>query len=190
MAKNFYEVHLFRNGEKQEDLTPYLVSPIFLEDKLNEELDTGEIILECCSANFVAGKNALKPKTKVVIDRYQFDPKIPIDDGNGNMVLPTPIMSWDMVVETDNVERITTEPPLYTHRINLIEPSVIAQGMHCDNISLTYELRDVDLNYKTYTEETVVNYATFTARQGTPTATPLDEEWRWFNTYKPLPSII
>ena len=37
------------------------------------------------------------------------------------------------------------------HRISLIEASAIAQGMHVDNIALTYELKDVTLNYKTVT---------------------------------------
>lgn len=41
----------------------------------------------------------------------------------------------------------------FCHRIHLIEPSVVCQGMHVDNIALTYELNDINLNYKTIRED-------------------------------------
>lgn len=44
----------------------------------------------------------------------------------------------------------------FCHRIHLIEPSVVCQGMHIDNIALTYELNDVNLNYKTIREDNTI----------------------------------
>lgn len=116
-----------------EDYSNNCCAPIYYEDRLDETLDTGEIILENMP---ITTKKAFPPKTKIRIERL---------DGTTNEVLET----YDMVVDHDDVEEYVGVPTYCTHRIHLIEPSVIAQGMHVDNIALTYELNDVDLNYKT-----------------------------------------
>ncbi|MFA6809349.1 MAG: hypothetical protein WCR27_10210, partial [Eubacteriales bacterium] len=86
------------------------------------------------------------PKTKYRLKRYQTstyedEPKV-----------------YDMILEYDNVEEYPGCPDICCHRLNLIEASAIAQGMHVDNISLTYELQDVTLNYKTYTTDNTPVY--------------------------------
>lgn len=135
-----YKVFLYKNGQKSTDFSKYLTIPLFLEDRLNEELDTGEVILDCMP---ITTKFDFPPKTKIRIERYA--------DYNLQK-------KWDMIVEHDDVEEYVGVPNLCCHRIHLIEPSAIAQGMHIDNISLTYELQDVTLNYKTYNEdESILN---------------------------------
>ena len=41
----YWRVFLWENGHKSTEYTDYAVAPIFLEDKLDETLDSGEIIL-------------------------------------------------------------------------------------------------------------------------------------------------
>lgn len=130
----YWRVFLWENGHKSTEYTDYTVAPIFIEDKLDETLDSGEVILKSMPA---ASRNAFPPKTKFRIERYETadytdEPK-----------------KWDFIVEHDDVEEYVGCPEICTHRISLIEASVIAQGMHVDNIALTYELQDVDLNYRT-----------------------------------------
>lgn len=117
----------------QEDYSKNCCAPIYYEDRLDETLDTGEIILENMP---ISTKKAFPPKTKIRMERL---------DATTNEVLET----YDMVVDHDDVEEYVGMSNYCTHRVHLIEPSVIAQGMHVDNIALTYELNDVDLDYKT-----------------------------------------
>ncbi len=128
-----YQFKVFRweNGAKTTEYTQNVVAPIFIEDKLDETLDSGEIVLDKMDL-----ATPFLPKTKFRIELW-----IP----NGN----EPRKTWDMVVEHDDVESYVGVSDKYCHRVHLIEPSAIAQGMHCDNFSLTYELNDVTLNYKT-----------------------------------------
>lgn len=128
-----WKVYLWENGKKVKDYTEYTTAPIFIEDRLDETMDTGEIILKCMP---ISTKKAFPPKTKFRLERY-----LTKDHSD------TP-KKWDFVVEHDDVEEYVGCPEICTHRIHLIEASVIAQGMHVDNIALTYELQDVDLNYK------------------------------------------
>lgn len=132
----FYRVFLWINGQKTTDYTQYLTVPIFIEDRLNDQLSSGEVILDLMP---LSTRNDFPPKTKLVIERYKKQdysdaPKI-----------------WQMIVDHDDVEEYGGVPNTCCHRITLIEPSAIAQGMHIDNMALTYELQDVNLNYKTYT---------------------------------------
>ncbi len=129
-----WRVFLWENGHKSTEYTDYLTAPIFIEDRLDETLDTGEIILKSMP---IATKAAFPPKTKFRLERYLTEsctdaPK-----------------TWDFVVDHDDVEEYEGCSEICTHRIHLIEPSAIAQGMHVDNIALTYELKDVTLNYTT-----------------------------------------
>ncbi len=116
-----------------EDYSDKCCAPIYYEDRLDETLDTGEIILENMP---ISTKTAFPPKTKIRIER--------LDNATGEV-----LETYDMVVDHDNVEEYVGVTDYCTHKIHLIEPSVIAQGMHVDNIALTYELNDVDLDYKT-----------------------------------------
>lgn len=129
-----WRVFLWQNGRKSTEYTDYLTAPIFIEDRLDETLDTGEIVLK---SMLIETKTAFPPKTKIRLERYLTE-----------SYTDTP-KTWDMVVDHDDVEEYEGCADICTHRISLIEASVIAQGMHVDNIALTYELQDVTLNYKT-----------------------------------------
>lgn len=133
-----YKVFLWENGHKSTEYTNNLIAPIFIEDRLNEELDTGEIVLDRMP---LSTKNLFPPKTKFRIERYLIS-----DPNQLNK-------KWDMIVDHDDVESYLGSDDLCCHRISLIEASAITQGMHIDNIALTYELQDVSLNYKTYKED-------------------------------------
>ena len=132
--KYFWRVWKWENGQKTKELTEYLSTPIYTEPNLDETLGTGEIILDPYPAS---ERIAFPPKTKIRIERYltkdfSDSPKI-----------------YDYMVDSDQVEEYVGCPEICCHRIELIDPSVVAQGMHVDNISLTRELNDNDLNYKT-----------------------------------------
>ena len=131
--KYIWKLYKWNNGDIAErtDLTQYLIEPIFLERRLNERLSSGEIVLDGVPTDTML--TPLSPKTKLTIERRFGD----IVD------------YYDYVVDHDDVEQYRGCPEYCCHRIHLIEPSVIAQGMHCDNFSLTYELNDVTLEYKT-----------------------------------------
>ena len=130
----YWKVFLWKDGKKSVEYTDFCLAPIYYEDRLDETLDTGEIILEGMP---IETKNAFPPKTKFRLERYTSE------DYSG-----TP-KKYDLIVDHDDVEEIVGVEEICTHRIHLIEASAIAQGMHVDNIALTYELQDVNLNYKT-----------------------------------------
>ena len=134
----YYKVFLWENGAKSTEYSNYMLAPYFYEGRANEELPSGEIILDAMP---ISTKAAFPPKTKFRVERYKtYDfSDIP--------------KTWDLVVDHDDVEEYIGEPNLCCHRIFMTAPSVIAQGMHVDNIALTYELQDVNLNYKTYKED-------------------------------------
>ena len=147
--KYYYKIYNWQDGKKSTDYTPWTTAPIFIEDKLDETLDTAKLTLECVpttpSPDCPVGSTPFAPKTKFRIERYLQDP-----DGVGGDVQKT----WDYVVDHDDVECLPTLPQYCTHHLYLIEASVIAQGMHVDNIALTYELQDVTLNYRTVNDST------------------------------------
>ncbi len=135
--KYYYRAFLSENGVKTQSFDGNLIAPIFVKENLDETLDEGEIILE-----MLEQKNPFRPKTKFIIERYA-------DPNFSNL-----LKDWHFVVENDEVESYVGLPGKYTHRVSLIEPSVVAQGMHCDNFALTYELQDCDMNYRTTRTET------------------------------------
>jgi len=135
-----WKVFLYENGQKGTEYTNNLTLPIFIEDRLDETLDTGEIVLKNMP---IDTKFSFPPKTKFRLERY-----VDISRQVGQDRQWRLSRYWDYVVEHDDVQEYTGLKNICTHRISLIEASVVAQGMHCDNIALTYELNDVDLNYK------------------------------------------
>lgn len=141
-----WEIYKWENGGKTEDLTQYLVMPIFYDDRLNEELDTASITLDCVPITVNEGV-AFPPKTKFRLICTYFNEEKNIEESE----------NYDMVVDHDDVEYYEGEPNICCHRISLIEASVIAQGMHVDNIALTHEIQDVTLDYKTTIEESKFN---------------------------------
>ena len=132
--KYFYKLLLWKTNLEYEDLTMYLVEPIYREPKLNEELATGEVVLERVP---IETKYLFPPKTKIRIEKYikeDFSDKP---------------KTYDYVVKHDDIEEFVSNPEICTHRLNLINPLVVAQGIHIDNIALTYELQDATLKYRT-----------------------------------------
>ena len=59
-------VEVFGENGKATDYSDKLVAPVFIEERLNDELDTGDIILENMGTNT---KNAFPPKTKIRITK-------------------------------------------------------------------------------------------------------------------------
>jgi len=137
--KYYWKVWKWENGAKSTDYTEYLTVPIFLEPHLDEVLGTGEIVLDCVP---ISQRLAFPPKTKFRIERYL-----------RNDYSDSPLI-FDYEVESDQVEEYAGCPDICCHRIQLIDPSVVAQNLHIDNISLTRELNDVDLSYKTLISST------------------------------------
>lgn len=131
-----YKVYHWVNADDRRDLTEHLVLPIFMEDHLDETMDTGEIMLDEMPISIRA---PFPPKTKFRIECWATDP------AKGELLID----KWDFIVDHDDVEEYVGAPEFCCHRIHLIEASAIAQGMHVDNIALTYELADVNMNYKT-----------------------------------------
>lgn len=129
-----WRVFLWENGGKSTEYTSHVAAPIFIEDRLDETMDTAQITLESMP---IASRGAFPPKTKFRLERYLTADHSDEPD------------YWDYVVDHDDVEEYAGLPEICCHRIHLIEASVVAQGMHVDNIALTYELQDVTLNYKT-----------------------------------------
>ena len=134
--KYHYRIFLWEKGQKTVEYTKFLTSPVFYEDRLNEELDTGEFVLDMMP---ISTKTLFSPKTKFRLERYKTDD-----------YSDTP-KTWDVVVEHDDCEEYKGMPGYCCHRIHVQEPSVVAQGMHVDNIALTYELQDCNLGYRTTT---------------------------------------
>lgn len=137
--KYYWKAWKWENGKKSIELTKYLTIPIFIEPHLDETLGTGELILDRVPST---NKTAFAPKTKIRIERYL------THDFSDEPV------KFDYMVDADRVEEYAGCPEYCCHRIDLIEPSVVAQGMHVDNISLTRELNDIDLSYKTIVSST------------------------------------
>jgi hypothetical protein len=155
-----WRVFLWENGGKSTEYTAAVAAPMFIEDKLDETLDSGEIILENMP---IASKAAFPPKTKFRLERYvtaEYTDK------------PE---KWDLIVEHDDVEEYEGLPELCCHRIHFIEASAVAQGMHVDNIALTYELQDVDLNYKTAQNNSEIATLNVSAAAGSQEAIRLSE---------------
>jgi len=130
----YWKIWLWENGKKSTEYTDYLIAPFFHEGCLNQTINTAEVVLDCMP---IETKKAFPPKTKFRVERYTTkdysdEPKI-----------------FDLMVQEDNVEEYVSCPEICCHRIEMISPSVVAQGMHTDNMSLTYELQDATLNYKT-----------------------------------------
>jgi hypothetical protein len=180
--KFIWKAFLWVNGQKGEDLTQYLAVPIFIEERLNDQLDTGQITLENHPQ-----QEAFQPKTKIRIERWTGGD---VFDEDGNLMEVTqPQRTFDMIVEKDEVESYVGRD-VSTHRIHLIEPSAIAQGMHIDNIALTHELQDVTLNYKTY--KPVIGNVSVAggSPSGQQVSSQAAQAWGWYNTYDPPMTLL
>lgn len=170
MFAYYYKVWLWENGQRTTDLSEFVQFPIFAEDKLDETLNAGKIELKKVpTTSGILRNKPLAPKTKIVLDRHSSPT---FDD--------TPI-SYEFVVDHDDVEIYPTLGGICTHRLHLIEPSAVAQGMHCDNFALTYELQDVTMNYRTTQSTTRPVDVDISPPRGHDTAIARREAWTWIN---------
>lgn len=135
----FYRCYLWEHGLKTTEYTDKMVAPFFYSDHLDHTLDTANLVLDCMP---ISSKTAFQPKTRFRIERY-------LNENDS-----VPVNHFDMLVQCDNVQEYVGDNSLCTHRILLQEASIEAQGKHVDNIALTYELRDVNLEYKTTVSST------------------------------------
>ena len=138
--KYFWKVWKWEDGHKSQDLTAHLTVPVFTEPHLDETLGSGEIILD----EVISALKSFPPKTKFRIEKYLTE-----DFSDSPEV-------FDYIVDSDQVEDYVGCPEISCHRIQLIDPAAICQGWHVDNIALTRELNDNDLNYKTTIHTTEV----------------------------------
>lgn len=135
--KFYYKVFLVENGVKTLSFDNYLIAPIFVDQKVDETVGGGEIVLEMLPQQL-----PFRPKTKFIIERY------------ADSSFTTLLKDWHFVVEKDEVESYVGVSGKFTHRVSLSDPCVVTQNMHCDNFALTYELQDCDMNYRTTRTET------------------------------------
>lgn len=86
-----------------------------------------------------------------------------------NVVINSKTISW--VIGSDIVEKkILSSETYYDHHIVLKEPNVIAQQRVCDNMAVTYKLRDVFSPHKGTTEETPLSAQNYRREENiTPT---------------------
>ena len=103
--KYWYKFYLWHNGAKGTEYTNHVVAPIFVEDRLDETLDTAQVVLENMP---IATKKAFPPKTKFRLERYLSE------------TAPEPQAYWDYIVEHDDVEENVGTPTICTHRLHLI----------------------------------------------------------------------
>jgi len=96
--KYYFKVYKWANGHNEVDLTEKMAVPVYINEKLNETLDTGLIILDLIEENGILGLGAvaMPAKTKIRIECYDTDPAL------DNTALP--VKTWDMVIEDDEVE--------------------------------------------------------------------------------------
>lgn len=123
-------------------LTDYFVQPFFYNGNLNQTLNVGEVILDGISSTT---KNDFPPKTKLLVKRFE-------KQGNDYVL----VQNYDLIVDNDNCEVYVGTPDYCCHKISCISPAAVAQGVHVDNIALTYKLDDVDLDYRVNTALSVV----------------------------------
>lgn len=120
------------------DYSDYILLAHDWADNLDDTIDTGNITL--------AGLSFQK----------EFEPSTPVfmtlQDYTGDEMTNTKETSW--VVGSDIVEKkILSDETYYDHHIVLKEPNVIAQQRVCDNMAVTYKLRDVFSPHKGTTAE-------------------------------------
>lgn len=136
--RNVTEVYLYdstqeANGYKGTDYSQYVLSGDSSTDNLDDTLDSYELTL--------AGlpfRDEFAPSTKFIIIKYSVD-----DEGN---VLSTPT-EFDVQVNSDTVvQPILSNSAYFDHHISFYEASIDAQQRLVDNISVTYKLKDVNLN--------------------------------------------
>lgn len=120
------------NGYRGTDYSANVLSGHTTTEDLQDIIDVAEITL--------AGlpfREEFAPKTKFILEKW-----VQNEDGTLDMY-----RSYSYVVGSDYVEQPELADDTYfNHHITFNEASVDAQGRLCDNISVTYRLKDVSLD--------------------------------------------
>lgn len=130
-----FKIFVYENGAKNIDkeYTDYLIAPLPFGERLDETLDKMCLTLDSMP---IESRHAFPPSTKLVAERWL------------NTTTQIEEDTFYMVVEHDDVQEYIGDTEICTHKIYFNEASAIAQGFIFDDISLTYELNDVTLDYK------------------------------------------
>ena len=119
------------NGYRGTDYSSHVTQGFQDIEDITQEMDTSEITLAGLDFN-----TEFDPETKFIIDVVNTD-----ELGNDEIV-----ETLHRVVARDFVQQpILSDDSYFDHHISFIEPSVIAQKRLVDNISITYKLKDVNL---------------------------------------------
>lgn len=121
------------NGYKGTDYSKYVLIGDSDTDNLDDTLDTSELTLAGLSF-----REEFAPTTKFIVEKWQNTQT----EGSTDELIST--FHW--VVSNDTVTQpILSRDDYFNHELSLIEPTVIAQQRLVDNIAVTYELKDVNL---------------------------------------------
>ena len=147
------------NNYRGEDFSKYILIGDSDTDDLTEVLDTVELTL----AGLPFGEE-FEPKTKFIYEKWE-----EITDLQGGKTLQL-WKDWHIVVAEDVVSQpILSDNNYFNHNISFLEASAIAQGRLVDNISITYRLKDIDLNGKTTINENAKASVSLQNIEWTPT---------------------
>ena len=120
---------------KGTEFSQYVLQGWTNTEDLTQELDTTELTLSNLDR-----KTEFPPSTKFILEVYEDGELAHFSNGNS--------MRFDRIVTQDTVQKVILTEELYSHKISLTEPSVIAQKRTVDNIATTYLLKDVTLETK------------------------------------------
>lgn len=122
------------NGYRGEDFSRHLQIGSQNKEDITQELDTAEITLAGLSF-----EESFSPETKIIVDIVETN-----ELGEENI-----IETQHFCISNDTVQKpILADDGYFDHHISFIEPSVVAQKRLVDNISATYQLKDVSLQEK------------------------------------------
>jgi hypothetical protein len=119
------------NGYKGQEYTKYILQGAEINNNLDDTLDTLEITL-----NGLSFREEFAPSTKFILELW--------DNSGGTDLF---YADYHIQVANDTVSQpIMENEEYFSHHISFIEAISEAQNRLVDNISVTYKLKDVDLN--------------------------------------------
>ena len=122
----FYLYDSSKQDSKGKDLSSYVLEATVIQKKLDGTISTYALTLQG-----LPFREEIEPTTKFIYEIVEDD-----------LVVET----IDMVLQNDVVEQpIMSENDYFIHRLTLADPAVICQQRVCDNIAVTYKLKDVNL---------------------------------------------
>lgn len=126
------------NNYKGEDYSKFALLGDSSTDNLDDTLDSYELTLVGLSF-----RDEFQPSTKFIIEKGES-----FVDDNENLV-ENIWKRFNLCVESDTVEQpVLSDDNYFTHHLKLYEAAVLAQKRLVDNISVTYNLKDVNLDEK------------------------------------------